>query len=101
MQIDTDLTADLSLYSLAKHLNVNASYLSSLFKKETGSTLTDYVNRKKVRHAAHLLHTTNVQIQAVAQYCGISDVNYFIRIFKKYMGKTPKEYRDAGKGHSG
>lgn len=101
MQIDTDLTADLSLYGLAKRLNVNASYLSSLFKKETGATLTDYVNRKKVRHAAHLLHTTNVQIQAVAQYCGISDVNYFIRIFKKYMGKTPKEYRDSGRGHSG
>lgn len=93
-QIDMDLSVDLSLYSLAKQLNVNASYLSSLFKKETGSTLTVYVNRKKVRHAAHLLHTTNMQIQTVAQYCGISDVNYFIRIFKKYMGKTPKEYRD-------
>lgn len=97
IQIDTDLTADLSLYSLAKLLNVNASYLSSLFKKETGTTLTEYVNKKRVRQAALLLSTTSMQIQMIAQYCGIPDVNYFIRIFKKYIGKTPKEYRDFQK----
>lgn len=93
-QVDADLTVDLSLYSLAKLLNVNASYLSSLFKKETGTTLTEFVNRKRVRQGILLLSTTNMQIQVIAQYCGIPDVNYFIRTFKKYIGKTPKEYRD-------
>lgn len=94
-RIDSDLTADLSLKKQAKLLNVNASYLSTLFKKETGMTLTDYVNKKRVDHAIFLLNSSNMQIQTIAQYCGIPDVNYFTKIFKKYVGKTPKEYRDG------
>ena len=97
-QIDTDLTADLSLNAQARLLNVNSSYLSTLFKKETGSTLTEYVNKKRIRHAVFLLNTTAMQIQMVAQHCGIPDVNYFTKTFKKYIGKTPKEYRDFIKG---
>lgn len=91
--IDTDITADLSLKTQAKLLNVNPSYLSTLFKKETGVTLTDYVNKKRVERAKHLLKNGNTQIQTVAQSCGILDVNYFTKIFKKYEGVTPKEYR--------
>lgn len=91
--VDSDLTADLSLSRQAELLNVNASYLSALFKKETGQTLTEYVTKKRVEHAAFLLKTTNLQIQTVAQHCGIYDVNYFTKMFKKYTGKTPKEYR--------
>lgn len=93
--IETDLTADLTLNSLAKDLNVNSSYLSTLFKKETGSTLTEYVNRKRIDHAIFLLNSTNMQIQMIAQHCGISDVNYFTKLFKKQIGKTPKEYRES------
>lgn len=92
-RIDSDLTADLSLKTQAKLLNVNASYLSTLFKKETGTTLTDYVNKKRMENAVFLLNSTSMQIQNIAQYCGIPDVNYFTKIFKKYIGKTPKEYR--------
>ncbi len=92
-RIDYDLTADLSLKTQAGFLNVNASYLSTLFKKETGVTLTDYVNKKRVENAIFLLNSTSMQIQNIAQYCGIPDVNYFTKIFKKYTGKTPKEYR--------
>ncbi len=92
-RIDSDLTADLSLKTQAQLLNVNASYLSTLFKKETGVTLTDYVNKKRVENAVFLLNSTNMQIQGIAQFCGIQDVNYFTKIFKKYIGKTPKEYR--------
>lgn len=94
-QVDSDLTADLSLNALANNLSVNPSYLSSQFKKETGSTLTDYVNRKKVEHAILLLNTTPLQIQTIALHCGIPDVNYFTKLFKKYIHKTPKEYRDS------
>lgn len=92
-RIDSDLTADLSLKAQARFLNVNASYLSTLFKKETGMTLTDYVNKKRVENAVFLLNSTSMQIQNIAQYCGIADVNYFTKIFKKYMHRTPKEYR--------
>lgn len=91
--IDSDLMADLSLKRLSSILNINPSYLSSLFKKETGVTLTEYVNKKRVESAAFLLKTTTLQVQTIAQHCGIFDVNYFTKTFKKYMGKTPKEYR--------
>lgn len=94
-QIDSDLTADLSLNAMATALNVNPSYLSSQFKKETGSTLTDYVNRRKMEHAILLLNSTPLQIQTIALHCGIPDVNYFTKLFKKYIQKTPKEYRDS------
>ena len=93
-QIDSDLTANLSLRTQAEHLNINSSYLSTLFKKETGTTLTEYVNRKRIEHAIFLLNTTNLKIQAIAQACGIPDVNYFTKIFKKQIGITPKDYRD-------
>lgn len=91
--IDYDLTADLSLNTLAKLMNVNPSYLSSLFKKDTGSTLTAYVSKKRVEHALFLLNTSNMQVQTIASCCGIADVNYFTKMFKKYISKTPKEYR--------
>lgn len=93
--VDADLTADLSLSTHAKHLNVNASYLSTLFKKETGQTLTEYVNSKRVQHGLFLLNSTDMQIQTVAQHCGISDINYFTKIFKKQVGKTPSEYKKS------
>ncbi len=92
--IDSDLTSDLTLHRLAEMLSVNASYLSTLFKKETEMTLTEYVSKKRIDHAAFLLTSTNMQIQNIAQHCGIFDVNYFTKIFKKIKGKTPKEYRE-------
>lgn len=92
--INQDLTDDLSLKALAKALNVNPSYLSTLFKKETGLTLTEFVNQKRIEHALLLLNSTDMQIQTVALNCGIPDVNYFTKLFKKIVGKTPKEYRE-------
>ena len=98
LHIDTDLTADLSLKQHAERFSVNASYLSTLFKKETGVTLTEYVNRARVDHAIFLLNATDMQIQTIAQYCGIPDVNYFTKLFKKLIGRTPKEYRQMTRG---
>ncbi|MGM9974392.1 MAG: helix-turn-helix domain-containing protein [Clostridiaceae bacterium] len=94
-RINLDLTADLSLKMQAELLNVNPSYLSTLFKKETGLTLTEYVSRKRIDHALLLLSSSDMQIQLIAQHCGIPDVNYFTKTFKKIIGKTPKEYRDS------
>ncbi len=93
--IDADLSADLSLSALAKQQNISAGYLSTVFKKETGETLTEYVNRRRVQQAERLLKTTNLQIQTIAQHCGILDVHYFSKIFKKRTGLSPKEFRET------
>ncbi len=93
-QIETDISSDLGLNSLSKIFDVNPSYLSSLFKKETGSTLTEYVNKQRVERAKELLVSTNIQIQNIAQRCGMLDVNYFTKTFKRYTDLTPKKYRE-------
>ena len=100
VQIDTDLAGDLSLRHLAQHQNINASYLSSLFKRETGQTITDFISGRRIQLARQLLATTQLQVQTVARYCGISDVNYFSKMFKKHTGKSPREYRREHAGQS-
>lgn len=93
-QIESDIASDLSLNNLSKIFDVNPSYLSSLFKKETGSTLTDFVNKQRIERAKELLVSSNIQIQNIAQRCGMLDVNYFTKTFKKYTDLTPKKYRE-------
>lgn len=92
--INVDLSADLSLKSLAGLLNVNASYLSSLFKKETGTTLTEYVNNRRIGHAQKLLLGTSLPVQSISLQCGISDMYYFSRMFKRITGLTPRAFRE-------
>ena len=89
-----DLTADLSLKSIAAQLNVSPTYLSALFRKECNITLTDYVNNKRMEYAIHLLDTTDKLINVISYECGIQDTNYFIKLFKRYTGLTPTKYRE-------
>ena len=91
--IETDLSAELNLHILADALSVSKVYLSSVFKKETGKTVTEYIREKRLSYAANLLKTTHLQIQAVALHCGMVDVQYFSKLFKQYTGKTPTQYR--------
>lgn len=93
--IDSDLTANLTLNTLATAQNLSPSYLSALFSQETGQTLTEYVNQKRIKLAMRLLATTKLQIQTIAQHCGILDVHYFSKVFKKAVGVTPKQYRES------
>ncbi len=94
--ISTDLSADLSLKAIAQVMNVNASYLSSLFKKEMGVSLTSFVNNRRIERAKRLLSMTNLPIKTIAQQCGVPDIYYFGRLFKKITGTTPKAWREQG-----
>ena len=93
--IDSDISAPITPSIISKTLGVSLGYLSSLFKKETSKTLTEYITDKRIAHAKHLLVTTPLQIQTVAQRCGIVDLQYFSKLFKREVGQTPKAYREA------
>ena len=92
--VQYDLTADLRLKTIAEKLNVNSSYLSSLFHKEYGCTLTEFINSQRIDHGILLLQNTSKPVQTIAADCGIQDVNYFIKLFKKHTGFTPSKYRE-------
>jgi YesN/AraC family two-component response regulator len=92
--IDSDISANLSLSTLSEMQGISPGYLSAIFKRDTGKTVSEYIRERRMNHAMHLLATTQLQIQTVALYCGIMDLQYFSKIFKKYTGMTPKDYRE-------
>ncbi len=93
--IDYDISSNLTLSSLASIQNISPGYLSTIFKKETGKTVTEYIIDKRISNAMRLLSTTKLQVQTVALHCGVMDVQYFSKVFKKKTGKTPKEFRES------
>ncbi|MCI5828379.1 MAG: AraC family transcriptional regulator [Lachnospiraceae bacterium] len=92
--IFVNLENDLSLQRIAAEFSMNKSYLSTLFKKEMGMTLTEYVNQTRIKRAIYLLNTEDMPIQEIAQWCGIPNLSYFTRIFKKEKNMTPSQYRE-------
>lgn len=96
--INLNLDSTLSLKSLAAMCYISPSYLSNIFKQETGQTLTDYINSQRISRAALRLTVSDLSIAAVAESVGILDVNYFTKMFKKMMGMTPTQYRREKRG---
>lgn len=80
---------------LAEIFHINVSYLSQLFKKESGITYTEYLTNLRIKQACRLLGTTDTKIVDIAEMVGFHDYFYFTRVFKKVMGMSPTEYRDA------
>lgn len=93
--IKTDLAADLSLKSISSQINVSPGYLSQLFSREVGVSLTKYVNHSRIEFAQYLLANTTLSLQSIAIRCGISDICYFNRMFKLVTGMTPKFYQET------
>ena len=97
LTIDADLSANLSPSALARNQGISLGYLSTRFKKETGHTVSAYIHRRRMEYAAYLLENAKLQIQTVALHCGILDVQYFSKLFKRHHQKTPSEYRACAK----
>ncbi len=98
LNVNADLSADLSPHALAEMQGISPAYLSTVFKRATGRTLSDYIRERRMEHAAHLLGSTNLQIQTIALHCGIMDVQYFSKLFKRQMNLTPSDYRASRRG---
>ncbi|MDO5558935.1 MAG: AraC family transcriptional regulator [Oscillospiraceae bacterium] len=78
---------------IADHLSLSVSYLSRLFKTETDMTLSEYINIKKVEAATDMLQFTNYSNLEISTLLCFSSQSYFIKIFRKYVGMTPKNYK--------
>lgn len=91
--IDFHYMEPLNLESLATRFSLNKNYLSSRFHREVGMTVTDYINRTRVRKSEELLSRSAENMQGIAEKCGFTDANYFSRIFRKVNGETPLAFR--------
>jgi len=83
-----------SLKQMAADLHVNTSYLGQVFRKETGSAFTDYVNALRIREAQRLLANPALKVYEIAEQVGFTDYHYFLKIFKKVTGTTPRDLRN-------
>ncbi|MCI9395729.1 MAG: helix-turn-helix transcriptional regulator [Lachnospiraceae bacterium] len=89
-----DLNADLSAEGLADFTNLNASYLSKLFKQETGQTIKAYVTAAKMDTAQNLLKYSNLSYFEISASLGYSSQSAFTYAFRKFTGVTPGKYRE-------
>ena len=78
---------------MADYFFLNPSYLSQLFKAETGEVFTDYVNKIRMEEAKRMLLQTDYKIQYIADMVGYASSQHFNRTFKKYIGMQPAEYK--------
>lgn len=88
----------LSISDISDKLNISTGYLSSIFKKEMGETISKYIARKKIEEAKILLSTTNMMTYEIAYKTGFENAHYFSYAFKKIAGISPKEYRESKRG---
>jgi YesN/AraC family two-component response regulator len=81
------------LNDLAKEVELNPSYLSKLFKTEIGISISDFIQNKKIEAARNMLQYSDYSYIEIANYLAFNSQSYFITVFKKSTGMTPKEYR--------
>ncbi|NQX62528.1 response regulator [Paenibacillus qinlingensis] len=84
----------INLQSIAESVHVNSSYLSRLYKKETGEALTDALNKYRIEMAKKLLKNSSLKIFEVAREVGIEDPAYFTHVFTKYAGVSPRAFKE-------
>ncbi|HOQ07198.1 MAG TPA: response regulator transcription factor [Clostridiales bacterium] len=84
----------ITLNEVAEHTLVSTYYISRMFKKEMGKNFVDYLNELRIEKAKELLKDVRYKTYEVAEKVGIPDAHYFSRLFKKYVGITPTEYRE-------
>lgn len=88
-----NLQKKLTITDIAEALNINGSYLSNLFKKETGQCINHFILQKKIQAACNMLKFSDYSYAEISEYFCFSSQSYFIHCFKQETGCTPKEYR--------
>ncbi|MDO4454274.1 MAG: AraC family transcriptional regulator [Eubacteriales bacterium] len=91
--IEEHLSQEITRKEIAEFAGFNQEYLSTLFKKETGDTLSEYIQKKRLSVAKKLLRKTNLPISLISQECGYETLSYFSNVFRQRVGVSPREYR--------
>lgn len=91
--LDEHYKEKLSLESVASHFFIDKHYLARLFKEQYGVTLVTYLQQVRITHAKRMLRFTDKSIEEIGLECGIGELNYFSRVFKKLEGVSPSEFR--------
>lgn len=92
LYIGNHLREEINVTLLAEQFHLNASHLARKFKKETGYTVSEYVNKQKIDSAKLLLQGGEISINDIAERLGYNSASYFSRTFKKVVGESPVEY---------
>lgn len=92
--IQRHLVSDLGIEEVADYLGISCSYFSLLFKLHAGETFVEYITRHRMEMAKSMLTTSNKSIAKIGMLIGIADRRYFTKVFQRYTGFKPSEYRD-------
>lgn len=91
--INENLGKELSVLAISKGANVSKSVLYKRFHACFGCTVSEYVNARRVEHSLELLKNTDYSIEEISRRTGFSGASYYSKIFKKYQGLAPLQYR--------
>lgn len=91
--INHNYSSNITLENIAPLFGYNSSYLGKIFRKKTGENFNSYVDHVRIDHSKKLLETSDLKVYAIAEQVGYRNVDYFHIKFKKYVGKTPAEFR--------
>ena len=95
--INNHYKEDINIKDVASYVHLNHSYFSTLFKKETGQTFSEYLLKNRIEESKLLLANTDMGILDISLAIGLSSQSYFTKIFKKKTGITPNQYRNQNK----
>lgn len=96
--VDTHFDQEISLKTMGAEMNANPSYLGQVFKQATGILFTNYLNGLRIERAKSLLDESSLKASEIANRCGYGDPDYFYKVFHKYCGVYPLEYRNRDRG---
>lgn len=86
---------NISVNDLAEQYNMSPNYFSSVFKKEMGSSPVSYITQLRMKKSMELLERSDLSVVDIARKVGYDEGQYFFRVFKKYTGMTPLNYREG------
>jgi two-component system, response regulator YesN len=91
--ITANIDQNIAREDIANEVYLNPDYLSRIFKRETGYSISEYIVNERMNISKELLEKTDMSVSSVATYVGYSNFSYFAKLFKKNLGLTPVEYR--------